>query len=106
MTQQDFTCYRRLAVEYQPVLERLKIDVSQMLRDIDRLEGEFLEPNQTKDALPEQPYFRDVPRDHWAFSAVQTLAGRGFVVGYPPPRHGTRPFPKSLHDREELSHKD
>jgi hypothetical protein len=99
MTREDFTCYRRLVVEYRPVLERLETDVSEMLRDIDRLEREFLEPNKTKVVLPERPYFRDVPRDHWAFGAVQTLAERGFVVGYPPPSHGTRPSPKSLHDR-------
>ena len=29
-------------------------------------------------------FFPDVPRDHWAFAAVQRLAGEGIVNGYPP----------------------
>lgn len=28
-------------------------------------------------------FFPDVPRDHWAFAAVQRLAGEGIVNGYP-----------------------
>ncbi len=28
-------------------------------------------------------FFPDVPRDHWAFAAVQRLAGAGIVNGYP-----------------------
>lgn len=31
------------------------------------------------------PYFPDVPRNHWAFAAVQRLAGAGLVEGYPAP---------------------
>lgn len=27
------------------------------------------------------PFFRDVPRDHWAFAAVQKLAGAGIIEG-------------------------
>lgn len=27
------------------------------------------------------PFFRDVPRDHWAFAAVQKLAGAGILEG-------------------------
>ncbi len=27
---------------------------------------------------------QDVPRDHWAYQAVQDLAGRGIIKGYPP----------------------
>ncbi|MBW3636813.1 MAG: BON domain-containing protein [Armatimonadetes bacterium] len=32
----------------------------------------------------ERPFFSDVPRDHWAFAAVQKLAGAGIVEGFPP----------------------
>ena len=28
--------------------------------------------------------FPDVPKDHWAAAAVETLRQRGIVVGYPP----------------------
>ena len=28
-------------------------------------------------------FFPDVPRDHWAFAAVQRLAAAGIVNGYP-----------------------
>ena len=28
-------------------------------------------------------FFPDVPRDHWAFAAVQRLAATGIVNGYP-----------------------
>jgi hypothetical protein len=31
------------------------------------------------------PYFPDVPRDHWAFAAVQRLAGAGIIEGYQTP---------------------
>ena len=34
-------------------------------------------------ATPSAPAFPDVPRDHWAFAAVQRLAGAGIVEGYP-----------------------
>ena len=37
------------------------------------------------DLKPEQMpgFFPDVPRDHWAFAAVQRLAAAGIVNGYP-----------------------
>ena len=28
--------------------------------------------------------FPDVPREHWAFDAVESLRKRGIIVGYPP----------------------
>lgn len=31
-----------------------------------------------------EPFFSDVPRNHWAFSAVQTLAAAGIIEGRPP----------------------
>ena len=34
-------------------------------------------------STPTAPAFPDVPRDHWAFAAVQRLAGAGIVEGYP-----------------------
>jgi hypothetical protein len=42
--------------------------------------------------LRDQP-FPDVPRDHWAFDAVEQLRKQGILRGYPPegPR---RPVPK------------
>ncbi|HEX8464093.1 MAG TPA: S-layer homology domain-containing protein, partial [Abditibacterium sp.] len=33
-------------------------------------------------AAPQQPFFRDVPPNHWAFAAVQRLAGAGILEGY------------------------
>ncbi len=30
--------------------------------------------------------FPDVPKDHWAAAAVETLRQKGIVVGYPPSR--------------------
>ncbi len=39
---------------------------------------------QTAPTAPESaPFFRDVPRDHWAFAALQKLGGAGIVEGYP-----------------------
>ena len=32
--------------------------------------------------------FSDVPKDHWAAAAVETLRRRGIVVGYPPAKPG------------------
>lgn len=34
-------------------------------------------------AQTEQPFFPDVPRNHWAFAALQKLGGAGIVEGYP-----------------------
>lgn len=34
--------------------------------------------------------FKDVPRDHWAFAAVEKLRQEGIVVGYP----GEQPKPR------------
>jgi hypothetical protein len=34
-------------------------------------------------AVSDQP-FADVPRDHWAFEAVEELRKRGILRGYPP----------------------
>lgn len=34
-------------------------------------------------SIPTTPFFRDVPRDHWAYAAVQRLAGAGIIEGYP-----------------------
>ena len=36
-------------------------------------------------------FFPDVPRDHWAFAAVQRLAGEGIVNGYPAAQAATSP---------------
>jgi len=35
--------------------------------------------------VSDTPYFPDVPRNHWAFAAVQRLAGAGILEGYPAP---------------------
>lgn len=35
-------------------------------------------------AQEQRTYFPDVPREHWAFDAVQELAGKGILKGYPP----------------------
>ena len=34
--------------------------------------------------VPTTPFFSDVPRDHWAFAAVQKLAALGIIEGVPP----------------------
>ncbi len=34
--------------------------------------------------VPTTPFFSDVPRDHWAFAAVQKLAAAGIIEGVPP----------------------
>ena len=36
-------------------------------------------------------FFPDVPRDHWAFAAVQRLAAAGIVNGYPATTAATSP---------------
>jgi hypothetical protein len=36
--------------------------------------------------------FPDVPRDHWAFGAVERLRKAGIVVGYPDGRFGAKAF--------------
>ena len=36
-------------------------------------------------------FFPDVPRDHWAFAAVQRLAAAGIVNGYPATGAATAP---------------
>jgi hypothetical protein len=40
-------------------------------------------PNAAPQAAPDAPFFRDVPRDHWAFAAVQKLAAAGILEGFP-----------------------
>ena len=47
-------------------------------------------PDMTK---PEEMagFFPDVPRDHWAFAAVQRLAATGIVNGYPAATPATPP---------------
>lgn len=45
------------------------------------------------------PYFPDVPRNHWAFAAVQRLAGAGVIEGYqtpPAPVKSAVAAPKSV----------
>jgi len=39
----------------------------------------------TSAPVSDTPYFPDVPRNHWAFAAVQGLAAAGIVEGYPAP---------------------
>jgi hypothetical protein len=41
-------------------------------------------PVVAQETAPQTPqFFPDVPRDHWAFAAVQKLAGAGILEGYP-----------------------
>ncbi len=40
--------------------------------------------------------FPDVPKDHWAYQAVEAVRKAGIIVGYPaaaPPPHGHKPQP-------------
>jgi len=39
-------------------------------------------PKVVRPVVPGGP-FSDVPKDHWAAAAVETLRQRGIVVGYP-----------------------
>lgn len=58
------------------------------------------QPQQAAPApLASQP-FSDVPRDHWAFEAVEKLRQRGIITGYPggtfnPPAAATRQASRS-----------
>ncbi|MBM3463036.1 MAG: S-layer homology domain-containing protein [Armatimonadetes bacterium] len=45
------------------------------------------------------PMFSDVPANHWAYDAVQVLAAKGIIEGYPPetkarPANFVQPAPK------------
>ena len=40
-------------------------------------------PTTPAATIPTTPIFRDVPRDHWAYAAVQRLAAAGIIQGYP-----------------------
>jgi hypothetical protein len=40
---------------------------------------------------PAQGRFADVPPDHWAYNAVNELAARGILVGYPAPSRAGKP---------------
>jgi hypothetical protein len=44
---------------------------------------------------PTRAPFVDVPRDHWAYAAVEELRQRGILLGYPPApeRPATAPAP-------------
>ena len=43
------------------------------------------QPDEIRDPAPVRDTpFPDVPRDHWAFDAVEQLRQRGIVRGYPP----------------------
>lgn len=77
LTRQDFACLRHSVAAFRPELDLLKIDLPGLFRDLDRIEASYF-ASETRD-----PFFRDVPRDHWAYDAVQTLAARGLMIGYP-----------------------
>jgi hypothetical protein len=54
--------------DFQPVLEKL---------------GQDVPATSTRLALLDSSPFPDVPKDHWAYQAVETIHGAGIVVGYP-----------------------
>ncbi|MBV9470725.1 MAG: BON domain-containing protein [Abitibacteriaceae bacterium] len=48
------------------------------------LAGFALSPGQTQESATEdKPYFSDVPKEHWAYNAVQRLVRAGIIEGYP-----------------------
>jgi len=49
-------------------------------------------PARPPAAIRSEP-FRDVPKDHWAFDAVEQLRKQGILRGYPP-EAPARPAPK------------
>ena len=63
-------------------------------------------PDSTK---PEEMpgFFPDVPRDHWAFAAVQRLAAAGIVNGYPatPAQAATAPALAAKPDENKVAEK-
>ena len=65
-----------LARQFAPELERLGVNENMALARLAELKQTAFRP------LVARP-FSDVPKDHWAASAVETLRRRGIVEGYP-----------------------
>ena len=86
---------RALLNEFRPELLQLHVDVSAPHRRLDNIEAkiaaveEYSGPRRIKRRQNVPPRsvratpFPDVPPNHWAFSAVETVRQAGIVVGYP-----------------------
>ena len=77
---------KRLAQQFRPEIEMLissDAHISKAYRDL--IAGRFMvsEQKPSKTGLSTAPPFKDVPRGHWAFAAVEKLRQSGIVIGYP-----------------------
>lgn len=57
------------------------------------------QPAPPRDAPIRTTPFPDVPRDHWAFDAVEQLRERGILRGYPAPPPARKTSPKPTRKR-------
>jgi hypothetical protein len=69
---ENLAAFQRLVEKFRPELEQLGIKVNTL-----RINGVLLIDPKTA------PPFADVPKDHWAFEAVEKLRLSGIVVGLP-----------------------
>ena len=68
---------KRLSEKFLPELTALGLDEQQV-------KNLFLPKHQsTPQKIPVAPPFSDVPKNHWAFNAVEKLRQGGILVGYP-----------------------
>jgi len=70
--------FKSVITELSPEIKKLGGDPKKMYLTIDGYQ-KYADPVKAGGA----PEFRDVPRDHWAASAVQELRDAGILSGYP-----------------------
>jgi len=69
---------KRLLNKFLPELKAMRVDVEKI-----KINGVFLiEPKIASVKTKVAPPFSDVPKNHWAFEAVEKLRQSGIVVGY------------------------
>jgi hypothetical protein len=69
----------RLVLRFGPELTRLGVRVDQLEISNAPLIAPKMAP---RPALPVAPPFADVPQNHWAYDAVETLRKSGMIIGY------------------------
>jgi len=70
---------KRLVNKFLPELKELGVDVEKI-----KINGVFLiEPRIALPKTKVAPPFSDVPKNHWAFDAVEKLRLSGILIGYP-----------------------
>lgn len=74
-----FAALKRLVEKFRPELKALGVQVEQI-----KINGVYLiEPQRGQPELPVAPSFADVPKNHWAYEAVETLRLSGIMIGIP-----------------------